>query len=183
MSGKQRSFAEYPQQVQFGVESAQRVYLQKPGYYAVHYAQPETATSEDAETSPRVIDETAAAEAIAVMEEESIAVFSGSPSGRRNPSDAVISPVYALQPGGSAAVPTGMVFVRFAENTSAVSHQDAISAAGYEIVEQPPYTPHAVWLRAQSGNIADSLQNLPQLMAIPDVENVEPQMLMQRSLR
>lgn len=184
MSGKQRGFAEYPQQVQFGMESAQRVYSQKPGYYAVHYAQPESAeSSEDAAIPPREIDEIAASEAIAVMEEEAIAVFSGTPSAQRTPSDAVISPVYTLQPGGSAAVPTGMVFVRFAENVSATSRQDAISAAGYEIVEQPPYAPHAAWLRARSGDIADALNNLPQLMAIPDIENVEPQMLMQRSLR
>lgn len=175
MSGEQESLAAYPQQMIFGSESTPQVYLQKPGYYAVHYAPPPTDRARITQ-----IDTT---EAVAVMEEESIAVFSGTPADRNLPAAAAISPVYALQPNGSFAVPTGRVFVRFAETVSVESCQAAIQAAGYEIGEHLPYAPHAAWLQARSGNIADALDNISQLMILPDVENVEPQMLMQRSLR
>ncbi|NJR61239.1 MAG: hypothetical protein HC769_21845 [Cyanobacteria bacterium CRU_2_1] len=95
----------------------------------------------------------------------------------------MFSPVYSLRSGDSFMVPTGLVFVRFAEGVPAESHQDAIEQAGYKINEIPPYAPHAAWVYAQSGEIADALSQLSKLEAIPDVENVEPQMLMQRSHR
>lgn len=167
VSMKPDHFAEYPQQIQVGTEPAQRVYLQKPGYYAVHYAQPE---------------DVVASEAIVVME-EAIAVFSGSPGSARMPADAKISPVYTLPSGSALAIPTGKVFVRLAEAVPIDSRQAAIQAAGYEIVDRPPYAPHAAWVQARSGSMADALQHLSRLTAIPDVANVEPQLLTQRSLR
>lgn len=176
VSQKQGNFAAYPQQVTFGSESTPQVYAQEPNYYAVHSVQPEA--SEASEASQ--ID---TSDAIAVMEEESIAIFSGTPAARNLPLAAIISPVYTLQPSGSLAVPTGRVFVRFAENVSVESRQAAIQTVGYEIVEYLPYASHAAWLKARSGNIADALDNISQLMTLPDMENVEPQMLMQRSLR
>lgn len=169
VSVKPGNFAEYPQQIQVGTEPARRVYVQKPGYYAVHYAQPEDIVT---------------AEAIVVMDEEAIAVFSGLPGASRNtPADAKISPVYALPSASSLAIPTGRVFVRLAETVAIDSRQDAIQAAGYEIVDRPPYAPHAAWVQARSGSMADALQHISQLTAIPDMANVEPQLLTQRSFR
>jgi hypothetical protein len=172
MNVKQGNFAEYPQQVQVGTVSTQRVYAQKPGYYAVHYAQPEDRA-----------EDMAASEAISIMEEEGIAVFLGTPGDHKIPNSATISPVYALQPNGTLTIPTGRIFVRLAENIPIESRQDQLQAAGYEIVDRPAYAPHTAWVRWRSGNIADALIHLSQLMAIPDMENVEPQMLMQRSFR
>lgn len=166
------NFAGYPQQVEFGAAPGQRVYVQKPGYYAVHYAQPDALLT----------DEVAVEGAVVVMEEEAIAIFRGTPR-RTLPSDSSTSPVYTLQSGSTLAIPTGKVFVRLAESVPIESRQDAIAAAGYEIVDRPAYAPHAAWVQARSGNIADALRQLSQLTAIPDVENVEPQMLTQRALR
>lgn len=49
----------------------------------------------------------------------------------------------------------------------------------YELVESLAYAPQAAWLRAPAGDIADALAGLPRLEQLPDVENVEPQMLME----
>ena len=58
-----------------------------------------------------------------------------------------------------------------------------IEAAGYEMAQALDYAPHAAWVRARSGRIADALNGLRRLEAIPDVENVEPQMLTPRAAR
>jgi len=50
-------------------------------------------------------------------------------------------------------------------------------------VEIPAYAPNAAWLRARSGEIADALAGTPALDALPDLEAVEPQMLMERARR
>jgi hypothetical protein len=161
-------FAHYPQQVRSGTAPA-RTYVQQPGYYAVHYAHPPAAI---------------APEAVMVMEEEAIAVFSdASQPPPANAADATITPVYALKTGGTLAIPTGRVFVRFADSVAATSRQAEIEAAGYEIVEISPYAPHTAWVQERSGDIAAALDGAPRLVAIPDVVNVEPQMLMQRSLK
>lgn len=93
------------------------------------------------------------------------------------------APVYVADPGGSRAVPSGLVFVRFEEKRSARDHEGAITAAGYEIVEIPPYALHAAWVRASEGSIPAALKGVERLEAIDGVENVEPQMLRPRSLR
>ena len=94
-----------------------------------------------------------------------------------------VGPVYALQPGGAPAVPTGRVFIRFKEGVAVKDRLQEIEQAGYEIAQSIEYAPHAAWLRARSGEIADALTNFQTLERITDVENVEPQMLMQRTKR
>lgn len=160
----------YPQQLRLSTERSQMQYVQKPGYYAVHYGHPDAAPSN----------------AIAVLDDGAIAIFSEDTvpaSTHRLTTEITITPVYAIEPGGALAVPTGLVFIRFAEATSAETHRDAIQAAGYEIVDIPPYAPQAAWVRSQSGQVANSLAGISRLSAIEDVENVEPQMLMQRVQR
>lgn len=93
------------------------------------------------------------------------------------------APIYVADPGGSRAVPSGLVFVRFEEKRSARDHEGAITAAGYEIVEIPSYALHAAWVRASEGSIPTALKGVERLEAIDGVENVEPQMLRPRSLR
>jgi hypothetical protein len=165
------NFANYPQQVQVGAAPV-RTYVQQPGYYAVHYA-----------AMPESLPERIASDAVAVMDEEAIAVFSGTPTERNASTNGTVTPVYALESGGSIAIPTGQIFIRFAETIPAASRQDAIAAAGYEIVEIPEYAPYTVWVRSSSGDIAASLEGVSCLRAMAGVENVEPQMLMQRRLK
>lgn len=165
----------YPQQLRLNRERSEMIYVQKPGYYAVHYGHPDAAPTN----------------AIAVLEDGAIAIFSEDtvPASthrstlENTENNVVLTPVYAIEPGGALAVPTGLVFMRFAATTSAEAHQEAILAAGYEIVETPPYATQAAWVRSQSGRVADSLAGISRLWAIEDVENVEPQMLMQRVQR
>ena len=143
-------------------------YVQQSGYYALHNLQSETEASG----------------AVTTLNDGMIAIFSGTPqTSRSSAPDVVISPVYALQPGGSLAVPTGLVFLRFKEGVAATSKQADIQAAGYTIDNIPPYAPHTAWVRSQSNNIADSLSGVDRLEQISDLENIEPQMLMQRALR
>lgn len=165
-------FSEYPQQITVGKEQLGTLYSRKPGYYAVQYNQPGT-------TAPGAILE---------LNEGAIAVFQGEPNPAKNPiladsTQATLIPVYALQPSGTLAVPTGQVFIRFAEGVDVESQREVIKKAGYEIKQILSYAPHAAWLHSHSGNISDALTGISQLQTIPHVENVEPQMLMERGLR
>jgi hypothetical protein len=92
-------------------------------------------------------------------------------------------PVYGLEPSGLPAVPTGQVFIRFAEGIKAEERRQEINQAGYEIVQSLSYAPQAAWLRARSDDIADALAEISKLEQLPDVENVEPQMLKESARR
>jgi hypothetical protein len=85
------------------------------------------------------------------------------------------SPVYRPGGTGAAAIPTGRVFVRFAEGTEAGAHADALATAGFTLESVPAYAPHAAWVRPASGRLADALTSFDRLRALPGVENVEPQ--------
>lgn len=155
-------FSEYPQQIRIG-KDAPVLYSRQPGYYAVHYKQPSAIAST----------------AALVLNEGEIAVFAGEPKSAITDT---LSPVYKLQ-GGSLAVPTGLVFIRFAENVDVESQQTAINQAGYEVAQILAYAPYAAWLRAKSGKMSDAFKGIARLEALPNVENVEPQMLMERRKR
>ncbi|MEH2314606.1 MAG: hypothetical protein V7K35_25135 [Nostoc sp.] len=171
-------FSEYPEQIRVGsdVYDGLRLrtavsYTRKPGYYAIHYNQPNTVTSGAVlQLNDGAMSTTGYA----------YAVFSGEPNQSEQ---GTLSPIYTLQPNGSLAVPTGLVFIRFAEGVDVESQREVINRVGYEIAQSLDYAPHAAWLRAQSGNIADAIAGIPQLEAIPKVENIEPQMLMEKGLR
>ena len=162
------SFPEWPQQLVGGTEQSMVSYVRKPGYYAVHDRQPGT-------PEPG---------AVALFNDGAIAIVQGEPDQTEaTTSPTTIGPVYGLQPSGQLAVPTGSIFVRFTEETTAASHIKQINHAGYEVVESPPYAPHTAWLRARSGNMADALANIPALEQVPNVVHIAPQMLMERSRR
>ncbi|MEH1866249.1 MAG: hypothetical protein V7K69_14775 [Nostoc sp.] len=165
-------FSEYPEQIRVGSNSTAISYTRKSGYYAIHYNnQPKT-------VAPGAILQLNDG-AMSTMG-YAYAVFPGEPNQSEQ---GKLSPVYTIEPNGSLAVPTGLVFIRFAEGVDVKSQHEAINRAGYEVVENLDYAPHAAWLRAQSGNIVDAIAKIPQLEAIPKVENIEPQMLMERGLR
>jgi len=165
-------FSEYPQQIRFGTEQSAVLYSRKPGYYAVHYKQPGTV----------------APGAVLQLNDGAIAVFQGEPDEAENAirlasTTGTFGPIYTLQADGSLAVPTGLVFIRFVEGVEVESRREAIKQAGYEIAQSLSYAPQAAWLHAKSGNILDALVGISKLESIPNVGNVEPQMLIERVQR
>jgi hypothetical protein len=159
-------FPEFPREIRFSAERSGVKFSRLDGWYAV---------------LDRPAGEPAPG-AAALLNEGAIAVFKGNPEGEAG-RPGRLSPVYELLPGGANAVPTGLVFIRFAEGDSAGAHEKEINRAGYEVAESLAYAPHAAWLRARSGSIADALNRLPELEKVPGVVNIEPQMLRPRALK
>ncbi|NJM58505.1 MAG: hypothetical protein HC857_15275 [Synechococcales cyanobacterium RU_4_20] len=91
-----------------------------------------------------------------------------------------VTPVYATS-NGLAAVPTGQVFVRFAAGVDARDRAAQLQAAGYTTVKVLDFAPQGAWV--QAGSIAASLNQLQSLESLENIEIIEPQMLMERSLR
>ena len=171
MASEQDSFRKYPREVRSRTQQPYKIYTRLPDHYAVHRQGLEGQRSEDAIASLSDVG-------------RGIEVFRGEASERQRQISAnEISPVYAVQPQGSPAVPTGQVFLRFKPSVTAKEHLQEIEQAGYEITQSIDYAPHSAWVRARSGKIADSLAGIPALEKIPDVDNVEPQMLMNKSNR
>ncbi len=160
-------FASFPQQIPVSSRPGAGTYKLMPGYYAIHGTQP-GAPNRDA---------------VQLFNEGSIAVFKGSPDEAKVVAPDKLSPVYALAPGGSPAVSTGLIFLRLAEGSPVGKLKEEIKGAGYEVAESLAYAPNAAWLRARSGKIEDALAGLKALEKLPDVESVEPQMLMASARR
>ena len=185
-------FQDYPRQLSASTEPNAPVYTRLPGFYAVHGWRADTPGVEPVQTF--------ADDAIAIIKGEpnpaetstdSDAASAGSEAAtvaKTKPGEAqqTLSPVYAQQSGGgtaSMAVPTGRVFIRFADAVKVADRESEIRSAGYEVGQTLDYAPHAAWLRARSGNIADALNGVAMLAKLADVENVEPQLLTQASYR
>ena len=91
--------------------------------------------------------------------------------------------VYRGEPGTAPLVPSGRVFVRFADGVRAQDRGEALAAAGCRVVSVPAYAPQAAWLAPAGDNPAQALSAIEQLEALPDMLNVEPQWLMARALK
>ena len=91
--------------------------------------------------------------------------------------------VYRLGERGSFAVATGAVLVRFREGVAASRRAAGLARAGFAIQQVLAWAPHCAWVRAASGRAADALAGLDRLRGLPDVEAVEPQLLMARQKR
>lgn len=102
-----------------------------------------------------------------------VAVFSGSRRGRM--------PVYASEPGGGLAIPTGTVWVRFADGVDAQSRAADLEQVGFRIERVPKYAPNGAFVKAAEPALA--LTHLDDLRALEGVVLVEPQMLSQASSR
>ena len=166
MSVQQNQFQRYPEEVTVN-NTHTVVYVLTSGYYAVHF-------KESVTTIPQ---------AVQIISNE-IAIFQGEPGlPKQLTQAATITAVYALEPSGLMAVPTGQVMIRFAESVAIESQEAVIRAAGYEIAQTLFYAPHTAWLRATSGEVADALCWISRLKAIDQVEHVEPQMVMGRSMK
>jgi hypothetical protein len=159
----------FPREIRVGTEGGGRVYRLDEQHYAEHGRR---------RSAP-------AADAVMLLEGGRIAVVRGDVA-RATPGvesgAARIGPVY-LSADGVRVVPTDLVFVRFAEGTAAEARRADLERAGFEIVDVPGYAPHAAWVRARDGGIAASLEGLGDLRALPGVQHVEPQLLMERVAR
>lgn len=93
-----------------------------------------------------------------------------------------VSPVYAT-PGGPLSVPTGRLFVRFRAGVSAEQKRAELASAGYRIERVPGYAPHTAWVRSTEDTIASTLNGVPRLRALAELEHVEPEMLTRRDER
>lgn len=169
MSTNKDAFAGYPTELRGGTAEQGQTYKRLPGYYAIHDAR-------EAAGGPEPV-QTFAEENIAVFKEEA-----GESADARAASKN-LGPVYTLHSGGSMAVPTGQVFIRFAEGIKVDDRREEIEKAGYKIAQKLDYAANAAWLRASSGNIADALNGIDELQKLKDLENVEPQMLMPAARR
>ena len=112
---------------------------------------------------------------------EHYSVFRGAPPADVDTTDVI--PVYGSGEEGPVAVPTGRVFIRLQEGLRPNDKLADFAAAGFEIERTVSYAPHAVWLRPTEGGVARALNGIAQLEAIPDVAHVEPQMLLERTLK
>ena len=91
-----------------------------------------------------------------------------------------IGPIYAIEPNGPPAVPTGLIFVRFEGEFRPKFWRKRLAEAGYKVVRE---LPGVICVGAISGHVPDALQGIARLESLPDVANVEPQMLMERVRR
>lgn len=155
--------AKYPRKLAANSKEGAPTYTFVPGLYAVHRKQIE------AGTKPEYL-----------LNDGKIAVFKvDSDRDVTTAEEGKVSPVYALTAGGSLAVPTGLVFIRLAAGLEVKALKDELSNAGYKVAETLAYAPNAAWLEPQSEDIADGLNGLAALEKLPNVESVEPQMLME----
>jgi hypothetical protein len=117
-------------------------------------------------------------EVVLTLEDPPIAVCRGDARALpRTLRGATLTPVYALTRHGAPAVPTGLVLVRFREGIDATACGEVMAREGFTIHDVPPYAPSAAWVKAASGGIPASLRGIPALESLPDVVNVEPQMV------
>lgn len=121
--------------------------------------------------------------AVLAFEGGDVVVEPLAPSQPAEPTKGMFGPVYRQEPAGTVAVPTGRVFIRFAEGERAEDHRAELAASGYELEQVPSYAPHAAWARPVSGNVSDALRDLDPLKRIPDVEHLDPQFLVQAARR
>lgn len=158
--------SDFPPKLRASTEHPEIVYTRARGYYASHRQAGQAGDEGDA--------------AVLSLDEGQITVFKGEPKSDAT-DNTQISAVYKAGP--SLAVPSGLVFVRFAKDVAAESQRSALKRAGYAIDDVPPYAPNAAWVRDSDGDIAAALNHIGALEKLANVENVEPQLLMQRALR
>ena len=160
-------FSQYPEQITTSSQPSAVTYEQRSGYYALRLADPEAAP----EGAVTVIRD----------EQGAIALFKGLPPVSLKRNGETPLPVYGT--GDVAVVPTGEIFIRFQEGVDARDRSADIESAGYTITKVLDFAPQGAWIHARSGEIADSLKRLAQLEGLVGIENIEPQLLMERQLR
>src|SRR5215469_1779673 len=106
--------------------------------------------------------------------DDRFAIFQGQPSSG-SLGEGEILPVYRAQPSGMFAIPTGRLWVRFAQSIDATQMRERVEKAGCTLEELPPWAANSAWVRASSGEVEDALAAVPVLQKSPGVEYVEPE--------
>ncbi len=91
--------------------------------------------------------------------------------------------VYTDSGSNAILVPTGRVFVRFAEGVEARANGPALARAGYHIAALLDYAENAAWVEAADGDVAAALRGLDRLAVVAGVVSVEPQLLSVRKFK
>jgi hypothetical protein len=175
-ASKSDPLASYPQQLRHSTQNPGIVYVRASDMYALRGA------AAGLREAPLI---TLAAEG-----GDSIRVYRGNPAPSARPPGArtaaaptaAVLPVYSQTVGDGLAVPTGRVFVRFADAIKAESRADELKKLGYRIAQTLVYAPNAAWLEADDGAPA-ALRNIERVEKLEGVENVEPQFLSPRASR
>jgi hypothetical protein len=115
------------------------------------------------------------------LESEGISVGRAGAATRALASE--LGPVYRHVPGGTLAVPTGRVLVRFGEDDLAVDHEADLGRAGFQVEEVLAYAPQAAWVRAKGGGVVDALRGLERLAALTGLQHLEPQLIAEQDKR
>lgn len=158
----------FPDALQIRTERGSLRYTKQPGFYAVHGPLPN-----NLQTAVEL-----------VLEDNTITICRGEPALSADlPTSLKITPVYALDPHGPLAIPTGQIFLRFTPDIRVEVHRRSLAEQGYTVVTIPSYAPHTAWVQATNDDIATSLFNLERLTTLPGVVHAEPQLLMQRKNR
>ena len=165
---RKNSIESAPERIRSRTLEPRSTYERAHGYFAAHGS-----------PSPRL-----RSAAVLLLQGGDLAICSGDPPGQGAEGEAdLFGPVYRAPPGGSLVVPTGRIFLRFAERVPLEQRRRELEELGYEIESVTPHALHAGWLRPKSGSIVESLKGVQGLEALADVVNVEPQMLMRAAAR
>lgn len=167
---QETDLATFPETLRISTEKM-GTYTRVPRHFAVHGALPETPDPEP--LGLRVVGRLEAEDVTFVRSEDAM----------RELTSTEPTPVYATSQGGPLAMPTGEIFVRLAPSLNVRDFIVPLEGAGYEVTKTLVYAPQAAWLKARSGSTAEALRRIPNLEALPEVENVEPQMLAIRTHR
>ncbi|BCX05904.1 MAG: hypothetical protein KatS3mg053_3842 [Candidatus Roseilinea sp.] len=157
------NLSDYPTRLRASTEHPEVIYTRARGYHAVKNA-PRAQTKR----------------AVSALEDDdsTYLILHGEPKTL----DESVSAVYRGD-GGALYVPTGRVFVRLDEGARAEAYADAFRKLGFVIAQSLPYAPNAAWLEREDGDAAAALHSIGALEKLPQVRNVEPQLLTMRSLR
>jgi hypothetical protein len=121
--------------------------------------------------------------AVLTLDEGGIAVFRTGAGTDDAPPESAVGPVYELHPGGSVGVPTGRVFIRFADAERIDTRREDLARAGYDVERTVSYAPNAAWLKPRTGRIGDGLRGIDALRKLRGVENVEAEVKTERRAR
>jgi hypothetical protein len=86
-------------------------------------------------------------------------------------------PVYAQEPTGNLAVPTGRVFLRFGAGGRPTDWVARLQHHGFAPVENQRDAPGTAWVAPIDGRIEAGLARLGQLAALTGIEAAEPELV------
>lgn len=120
---------------------------------------------------------------VVTLEDDHVVVCGLDAVARADVAPDALGPVYRRGQQGRVVVPTGRVFVRFAEGETVERRRQDLTSTGFDIEQVLTYAPHAGWVRPATGRVGDALRQLGGLEHVAGLENVEPEMLSERAPR